>query len=82
MNTKLTLRLNKDTIYKIKTYAMKHDKSVSSITENLYKTLIIKENGQDTGLTPIAKKYRGIIKKRKIDIDNLKLNFLKEKHLK
>jgi len=82
MNTKLTLRMEKEIIEQIKMYAMEHDKSVSSLTETLYKSILIKENEEDTELTPIAKKYKGIIKNDDIDTDIVKLSYLLGKHLK
>ena len=82
MNTKLTLRMEKEIIEQIKMYAMEHDKSVSSLTETIYKSILIKENEEDAELTPIAKKYKGIIKNDDVDIDIVKLSYLLEKHLK
>ena len=82
MNTKLTLRMEKEIIEQIKMYAMEHDKSVSSLTETLYKSILIKENEEDAELTPIAKKYKGIIKNDEVDTDIVKLSYLLEKHLK
>lgn len=82
MNTKLTLRMKKEIIEQIKMYAMEHDKSVSSLTETLYKSILIKENEDDSELTPIAKKYKGIIKNDEVDTDIVKLSYLLEKHLK
>ena len=82
MNTKLTLRMKKEIIEQIKMYAMEHDKSVSSLTETLYKSILIKENEEDAELTPIAKKYKGIIKNDDVDTDIVKLSYLLEKHLK
>ena len=82
MNTKLTLRMKKEIIEQIKMYAMEHDKSVSSLTETLYKSILIKENEEDAELTPIAKKYKGIIKNDEVDTDIVKLSYLLEKHLK
>ena len=82
MNTKLTLRMEKEIIEQIKMYAMEHDKSVSSLTETLYKSILIKENEEDAELTPIAKKYKGIIKNDDVDTDIVKLSYLLEKHLK
>lgn len=82
MNTKLTLRMEKEIIEQIKMYAMEHDKSVSSLTETLYKSILIKENEEDAELTPIAKKYKGIIKNDDVDADIVKLSYLLEKHLK
>lgn len=82
MNTKLTLRMEKEIIEQIKMYAMEHDKSVSRLTATLYKSILIKENEEDAELTPIAKKYKGIIKNDDVDTDIVKLSYLLEKHLK
>lgn len=82
MNTKLTLRMEKEIIEQIKMYAMEHDKSVSSLTETLYKSILLKENEEDAELTPIAKKYKGIIRNDDVDTDIVKLSYLLEKHLK
>lgn len=82
MNTKLTLRMEKEIIEQIKMYAMEHDKSVSSLTETLYKSILLKENEEDAELTPIAKKYKGIIRNDVVDTDIVKLSYLLEKHLK
>ncbi len=82
MNTKLTLRMEKEIIEQIKMYAMEHDKSVSCLTATLYKSILIKENEEDAELTPIAKKYKGIIKNDDVDTDIVKLSYLLEKHLK
>lgn len=82
MNTKLTLRMEKEIIEQIKMYAMEHDKSVSSLTETLYKSILLKENEEDAELTPIAKKYKGIIRNNDVDTDIVKLSYLLEKHLK
>lgn len=82
MNTKLTLRMEKKIIEQIKIYAMEHDKSVSSLTETLYKSILAKENEKDTELTPIAEKYKGIIKSKQGDTERVKLTYLLEKHLK
>ena len=82
MNTKLTLRMEKEIIEQIKMYAMEHDKSVSSLTETIYKSILLKENEEDAELTPIAKKYKGIIRNDDVDTDIVKLSYLLEKHLK
>jgi hypothetical protein len=74
--------MEKEIIEQIKMYAMEHDKSVSSLTETIYKSILIKENEEDAELTPIAKKYKGIIKNDDVDTDIVKLSYLLEKHLK
>ncbi len=82
MNTKLTLRMEKEIIEQIKMYAMEHNKSVSFLTETLYKSILLKGKEEDAELTPIAKKYKGIIKNDEVDTDIVRLSYLLEKHLK
>ena len=83
MNTKLTLRLDKDIIEQIKIYALTNQKSLSALTEDLYKKVLYdnKENLSDIQ-TPIAKKYKGVLGKSEIDFNSMKLKYLKAKHLK
>ena len=82
MNTKLTLRMEKEVIEQIKMYAMEHDKSVSSHTAGCGFVVRVEEIGEDAKLTPIAKKYKGIIRNDDVDTDIVKLGYLLEKHLK
>ena len=83
MDTKLTLRLDKDVIEQIKTYALRNRRSVSAITEDLYKKMLIETQETAGGITtPIAKKFKGIIGKKEIDTEAVKLDYLEEKHLK
>ena len=83
METKLTLRLNKEIIEQVKIYALKKQRSLSSITEDLYKQLLIEKQDISKDIsTPIAKKYKGILGGKDIDEDSLRLDYLKEKHLR
>jgi len=83
MDTKLTLRLDKEIIEKAKFYAQKHNQSLSSLTENLYKNALLEESIEtDPELSPIAQKYLGILKNKIGDEDEEKLTRLKEKHLR
>jgi predicted transcriptional regulator len=83
MDTKLTLRLDKEIIERIKILASKQHKSLSALTEELYKSFLLKK-GKDTDSeinTPIAKKYKGIISSTDFDAESQKLSYLKDKHL-
>ena len=81
MDSKLTLRLDKSIIDQIKVYALRHQRSVSALTEDLYKEILIEK--ETNGISsPIARKYKGIIGKDQISIDDIKTNYLKEKHIK
>jgi hypothetical protein len=56
---------------------------LSSITEDLYKQLLVEKQEMLKDIsTPIAKKYKGILEKKYIDAESLKLDYLKEKHLR
>lgn len=80
MNTKLTLRLDEHIISRIKNYANKHQVSLSKFTESIFKQIL--ENSEETSsdLTPIVKKYKGLLRNHNIDdIDEL-TNILTRKH--
>lgn len=83
MDTKLTLRLDKEIIERIKIYAAKQQKSLSALTEELYKSFLLKGNrNSETEIhSPIARKYKGIITSTDFDADTKKLSYLREKHL-
>lgn len=83
MDTKLTLRLDKEIIERIKIYASKQQKSLSELTEELYKSFLLKspENSESEIRSPIAKKYKGIISSADYDAEAQKLNYLRDKHL-
>ncbi len=82
MNSKLTLRLNKDIIEGIKAYAFMNRRSLSSITEDLYKKILMEKEKKENDIkSPIAKKYKGILGGEKIDTASIKLEYLNEKHL-
>ena len=83
METKLTLRLQKEIIERMKIYAMKHGISLSNLTESLYKNILVHDNKKmGQGLTPIATKYKGLLGKEEIDYEELKYELLVEKHVK
>ncbi|PKL46997.1 MAG: hypothetical protein CVV42_14405 [Candidatus Riflebacteria bacterium HGW-Riflebacteria-2] len=83
MDTKLTLRLDKEIIERIKIYASKQQKSLSALTEELYKSFLMKSTGSSESeiRSPIAKKYKGIINSTDFDEDAQKLSYLRDKHL-
>ena len=83
MDSKLTLRLDKDIIEEIKIFALKHKQSLSSLTEDLYKKILLSnENSGSRIETPIARKYKGILGSENIDVAEQRLEYLKEKYLK
>ncbi|MBN1961428.1 MAG: hypothetical protein JW841_10815 [Deltaproteobacteria bacterium] len=80
MYTKLTLRIEKDIIDKIKLFAMTNQQSVSSLTENLYKEIIETESPEKMELSPIVRKYKGIIKNNDINDREEITKYLTKKH--
>ncbi|MBF0409436.1 MAG: hypothetical protein HQM10_19005 [Candidatus Riflebacteria bacterium] len=83
MDAKLTLRLDADIIERVKIYASKHQKSISALTEELYKSLLSKtlENYDSDIRSPVAGKYKGVISSADFEADTQKAHFLWEKHL-
>jgi predicted transcriptional regulator len=83
MDTKLTLRLDKEIIERIKILASKQHKSLSALTEELYKSFLLRRGEEiDSEISsPIAKKYKGIINSTDFDAESQKLSYLKDKHL-
>lgn len=61
--TKLTLRLNIDSIANAKIYAAKHKTSLSSLVENFFTTLTSSEDSTTSQFTysPIVQELSGII---------------------
>ena len=80
MNTKLTLRMEEDIIIKIKKFSNDHNISVSKLTERLFEDVLRMEDQINSKLSPIAKKYKGILSDSKEDYDDLKFKSLKEKY--
>jgi len=83
MDTKLTLRLDKEVIEQIKIYALKDNLSVSALTEDLYKKILMEKEERKKGLaSAIARKYKGILGKEEVDLKSVRLDSLKKKHIK
>jgi len=80
MNTKLTLRIDKETKNKIKHFAENHHISISKLTERLFENIIVMEKSINKDLSPVSKKYKGILQNTKLDYDELKYKYLKEKY--
>jgi hypothetical protein len=80
MNKKLTLRLDEDIIIRIKNYAVKHQFSVSKLTENIFRKILDSTEDYSQDLTPIVKKYKGIVRDKELKEDEYLIESLKEKH--
>ncbi len=79
MNTKLTLRMDDYIIERIKHFSEKHKISISKLTETLFSNIISYENDFEKNLSPITKKYKGIIANVKRTDDDIKYSYLIEK---
>lgn len=62
MNTKLTLNLNKEVIQRAKTYAKKHNVSLSFLIENYLNKIISDYKEETTSKGSIVNELSGIIK--------------------
>lgn len=61
MNTKLTLKLDKNVIERAKSYAKERHTSLSVLVANYFKSLAEDNNQQDLELSPIVQELSGII---------------------
>jgi hypothetical protein len=62
MQTKLTLKLNKDAIASAKRYAARSRQSLSSIVEGYFRSLPRREQNESLKRTPIVNSLSGMIK--------------------
>ena len=61
MNTKLTLKLDKEIIEKAKSYAKEKQTSLSVLVANYFKSLAEDKDEPDLELSPIVQELSGII---------------------
>ena len=61
MDTKLTLKLDKDYIERAKKYAAKRKTSLSSLVEKYFAFLTEHDSGQDIEITPTVKKLSSVL---------------------
>jgi hypothetical protein len=80
MNTKLTLRLDEDVIIRMKNFAGRQQLSLSKFTENLFRQILDNSEDNMQNLSPIVKKYRGILRKTNADDSDNLVQYLTEKH--
>jgi len=80
MNKKLTLRLNENVIIRIKNYTNKKQISLSKFTESIFRQILEASGENLNNLSPIVKKYKGILNNNNIDEINELTNFLTKKH--
>ena len=80
MNTKLTLKLDKNTIEKAKEYASLRDMSLSKLVEVYFQKLIAKEEFKQK-LSPKVRKLSGILKGKDLNYKSELENSLRKKYL-
>ena len=81
MNTKLTLRLNKDVIERAKIIAKKQNKSLSDLVENYFQLLIMNKSTSIAPSGSITSELSGLLKDIAIDdIDKTIADHLTEKY--
>jgi len=62
METKLTLKLDRETIEKIKAYAKERNTSLSKLTENYFRSLTADTSPEDSAFSTLVKELSGIIR--------------------
>ena len=80
MNTKLTLRLEKDLIKVAKSHASNIGKSVSQLVADYFYLLDKKSSKKTVQLTPIVKSLKGSLKNHGVNESDYK-SYLEDKYL-
>ena len=80
MQTKLTLRLEKQLVDLAKEYASSQGKSVSKMVADYFNLLNQIQKPQTDEIAPIAQSLRGALKGAEVDVSDYK-KYLEEKHL-
>ena len=80
MNTKLTLRLEKDLIKVAKSHASNIGKSVSQLVADYFYLLDKKSSNKTVQLTPIVKSLKGSLKNHGVNESDYK-SYLEDKYL-
>jgi hypothetical protein len=82
MQTKLTLKLDKDKIEKAKIYAKNHHKSLSVLVEQYFSFLTENKREDISNISPLVKELLGTIKpENDEDLGNIRDRYLMEKYL-
>ena len=80
MNTKLTLRLDKDIIRFAKEYSKKTGRPISRIVSDFFDAIRRMDTEKTKGLTPTVTKLKGVLKDSSIREEDYK-KYLEEKYL-
>ena len=79
MDSKLTLKLNKNVIEKAKQFAKQNNISLSRLIEN-YLMAITKNKDDDQNISPLVKSLTGVIKLEEEDYKKDYTDFLNKKY--
>ena len=79
MQTKLTLRMDKNLIRKAKQYSKKAGKSVSQMVSDYFRLLTTREERDEAELTPRVRRLMGALKGSKLSEKDYK-RYLEEKY--
>jgi len=79
MNSKLTLKLDQDTIELAKDYAKVKKISLSKMIEN-YLKLLTRSAKQDDEISPLVESLSGVIKPRRADYEKEYIDHLTKKY--
>ncbi|MFH1194912.1 MAG: DUF6364 family protein [bacterium] len=79
MQTKLTLRMDKETIEKAKRISRVRRKSVSQLVADFIKREDISESLYEIEISPLVKKMRGLLKDEEVTSDEY-YDYLEAKH--
>ena len=82
VNTKLTLKLNKNVIQKAKVFARNNNVSLSAMVEHFFDSITQKKTVKDLTLTPTVKALSGSLQpKKKVTPEDARDQYLIEKYL-
>lgn len=79
MNSKLTLKLDQETIELAKEYAKDKNTSLSKMIEN-YLRLIVRRKRHDIGISPLVESLSGIIKGKNAKMEKEYVDYLSTKY--
>lgn len=81
MNTKLTLKLDKEVIKKAKVYAKETNRSLSSLVESFFRAITIEEKQREDDYSPIVRELSGIVYlEEEVDLTEEYTDYLIEKY--
>jgi len=82
MDTKLTLKLDKDILQKAKLFARENKVSLSALVENYFDSIANSSLKKDYSISPTVRELSGSIRiKGDVDVEKLRDQYLLEKYL-